>query len=62
MEKRKDFEGGCRHSIWQGLGGLNKQAGASQIWQERPTAKSHMTNIHSESTSELPVMFLLEGY
>ncbi len=40
----------------------DKQAGAFQIWQERPTAKSHMTNTNSESASELPVMFLLEWY
>ena len=40
----------------------DKQAGAFQIWQERPMAKSHMTNTNSEFASELPVMFLLEGY
>lgn len=39
----------------------NKQAGASQCWQERDTATSHMTNTNSELASELPVIFLLEG-
>ena len=39
----------------------NKQAGASQCWQERDTATSHMTNTNSELASEHPVIFLLEG-
>ena len=65
MQDRKD---GKKENFWVRVQKLdlvrarwdNKQAGASQCWQERDTATLHMTNTNPDLASENPVIFLLE--
>lgn len=59
--KKEKFSGRVQKFELVGARWDNKQAGASQCWQERDTATSLMTNTNSELASELPVMLLLEG-